>query len=139
MEYAKNINLRSLADTVGILGSAVCALHCVATPVLLLTGLSLPFWRSNGEDFHSMMLWLIIPSSILAFGLGCWRHKDGGVLLLGLIGLIGMTFPVAVPHLFSEISERWATVCSASLLVAAHLRNFNRCRADSCEHALISI
>ena len=140
MNYAKNLDLRSFADGVGILGSAICALHCVATPILILAGTSLPLWQAGDERFHQAMLWLIIPSSIVAFSLGCWKHKDRWVLALGVLGLFGITFPIAAPAgLLSEAGERWATVCAAALLVAAHLRNFKRCRADGCEHQAISV
>ena len=82
-----------------------------------------------------MLLWLILPASILAFGLGCWRHRDRWVLLLGVLGLLGLSSPVAAPHdVMGEIGERWVTVGSAGVLIAAHLRNFRRCRADGCDH-----
>ncbi|MAJ61394.1 MAG: hypothetical protein CBC48_16455 [bacterium TMED88] len=140
MEYAKNLDLRSFADSVGILGSAICALHCMATPVLIMAGASLPLWQADDESFHQTMLWLIVPSSIMAFSLGCWRHKDRWVLALGALGLFGITLPIAAPHgVLSEVGERWVTVCAAAMLVAAHLRNFKRCRADGCEHRVVSV
>lgn len=140
MDYGKNLDLRSFADGVGIVGSAICALHCLATPILILAGSSVPLWQADDESFHQAMLWLIVPSSVLAFSLGCWRHKDRWVLGLGVIGLLGITLPIAAPSgALGEVGERWVTVCAAVLLVAAHLRNFKRCRADGCEHGAVSI
>ena len=40
-----------------------------------------------GEDFHQFLLWVILPTSGFAMWLGCPRHKDSLVLLLGLVGL----------------------------------------------------
>ena len=37
------------------------------------------------------MLWLILPAAIVAFGIGCWRHKDRWVLALGIIGFVWRT------------------------------------------------
>ena len=75
---------------------------------------------------------LALPAATLAFGHGCWQHKDHWVLLLGLLGLYSA---VAEPHdLIAEIGERFVTVGSAGILIAAHLRNFGRCRADDCDH-----
>ena len=91
------------------------------------------------ETFHQMLLWAILPAATLAFGLGCWQHKDRWVLLLGILGLLGLSSSVAAPHdLIGEIGERFVTVGSAGLLIAAHLRNFRRCRADDCDHEEVS-
>ncbi len=96
---------------------------------------ALPASFVTDERFHRMLLWAILPASMLAFGLGCWRHKDHGVLLLGVLGLLGLSSSVAAPHdLIGEIGERFLTVGSAGLLIAGHLRNFKRCRADDCDH-----
>ena len=139
MNFAKNLDLRSFADGMGILGSAICALHCVATPAFVLAGASLPLWELENERFHQILLWLIIPSSMLAFGLGGWRHKDQWVLSLGALGVIGITLPFGVPAaLLGESGERWITVCSAALLVVAHLRNLKLCRALRCPEGAFS-
>ena len=37
--------------------------------------------------FHGLLMWLILPTSILALGLGCRRHKDQFVIGLGILGL----------------------------------------------------
>ncbi|MDJ0868627.1 MAG: MerC domain-containing protein [Myxococcota bacterium] len=135
MERTRSFGVRSFADGVGILGSAVCALHCAAAPVLLVVGTSLQASFLADETFHQMLLWAILPASILAFGLGCWRHKDRWVLLLGVLGLLGLSFAVAAAHnLIGEIGERIVTVGSAGILIGAHLRNFRLCRADACDH-----
>ena len=136
METARSIGVRSIADGIGIVGSAACALHCMAAPVLLVAGTAIPASLLTGERFHELLLWPILPASALAFGLGCWRHKDRWVLLLGILGLVGLSSSVAMPHdLIGEVGERWLTMGSAGLLIAAHLRNFKLCRSDSCDHA----
>ncbi len=139
MERSRPLEVRSFADGIGIVGSATCALHCLLAPVLLVTGTALPASFAADERFHQMLLWLILPASILAFGLGCWRHRDRWVLLLGAVGLVGLSSPLFVPHEWmGEGVERWVTVGSAGLLIAAHLRNFGRCRADDCDHRAVS-
>ena len=126
---------RSIADGIVILGSAGCALHCLAAPVFLVAGTALPASFLTDESFHQMLLWAILPASILAFGLGCWRHKDRWVLGLGILGLLGLSLSVVAPHdLIDESGERWVTVGSAGILISAHLRNFKQCRTDRCDH-----
>ena len=135
MERTRSLGVRSLADGIGIVGSAACALHCIAAPVLLVAGTALPASFLADETFHHMLLWVLLPAAVLAIGLGCWQHKDRWVLVLGVLGLAGLSSPVAVPHeLIGELGERVVTVGSAGLLIAAHLRNFRRCRADGCDH-----
>ncbi len=127
--------VRSVADGVGIVGSAACAVHCLAAPVLLIAGTTLPASFATDESFHEMLLWAVLPASSVAFGLGCWRHRDRQVFLLGACGLLGLIASVALPHeLIGEIGERWLTVGAAAFLITAHLRNFRRCRDEGCDH-----
>ena len=135
MERNRALNVRFFADGVGILGSAACAFHCLAAPVFLVVGTVLPTPFSTDESFHETMLWAIFPAAALAFGLGCWHHKDRRVLLFGIFGVLGISSPFFVPYgAIGETGERWVTLASAGLLIAAHLRNFRRCREDGCEH-----
>lgn len=139
MGRPRSLDVRSVADGIGLLGSAFCVLHCLAAPALLVAGTALPASFLADESFHQMLLWVILPAAILAFGLGCWRHKDRWVLLLGALGLFGLSSAVAAPHdLIGELGERIVTIGSAGLLIAAHLRNFERCRADHCDHEQVS-
>ena len=127
--------VRNIADWLGIAASTACGVHCVLLPTLLVTGTVLPASVLGDEAFHQAMLWMILPAAIVAFGIGCWRHKDGWVLGLGMLGLTGMVLAVAVLHdLVGEDGERAVTVLSAAILVAAHIRNFRLCRSADCTH-----
>ncbi|MCG8468934.1 MAG: MerC domain-containing protein [Gemmatimonadetes bacterium] len=126
--------LRPIADGLGLLASTVCAVHCLLLPTLLVAGSTLPSFLLSDESFHRALLWLILPSALIAFGLGCWRHKDRGVLALGTAGLLGIVLSAALHDVLGESNERTATLASAAVLVAAHVRNFRRCRASRCDH-----
>ena len=128
------VGVRSLADGVGIAGSALCALHCLVAPVLLVAGTTLPATFA-AESFHHALLWSILPASIVAFGLGCRQHKDWGVLGLGAVGLAGLLVPMLAHGAIGDFGERAITVASAGCLIAAHIRNFKRCRVVQCDHA----
>lgn len=135
MQNSNVFKVRPIADTFGLVGSAACALHCVLVPVLLIAGSTLPSFLA-GEGFHHAALWIILPSAILAFSLGCWRHKDRWVLLLGISGLVGLIAAVTVLHdIAGETGERVVTLIAAALLITAHIRNFRLCRRMDCrEH-----
>ena len=126
---------RAIADWLGMLASTACAVHCVLLPTLLITGAVLPTSLLGDEAFHQGLLWVILPAAILAFGIGCWRHKDRWVLVLGLIGLTGIVLAVVIVHdIAGEAGERIVTVLSAAILVTAHYRNYQLCRTSACDH-----
>ena len=125
----------AIADWFGIAASSVCAVHCLLLPALLITGTVLPASILADESFHLLMLWAILPAAIVAFSIGCMRHKDVWVMSLGVIGLTGMVLGALVLHdLIGEVGERVVTVISAAILIAAHYRNFRLCRSSDCEH-----
>lgn len=114
MENARSRNFLTLADGAGLLGAAVCALHCVAGPVLLVAGTTLPASFVTDEAFHELLLWAVLPAGALALGLGCWQHKHVWVLLLGILVLVGLSFSAATTHLvLGEAGERLLTLASA--------------------------
>ena len=129
------LDIRTIADGLGVVGATVCALHCIALPALLVLGSTVPTVFLDGESFHRSMLWLVVPSAVLAFALGCRRHKDRRVLLLGTFGIAGMVLSGTVLHdLMGEAAEKIVTLAAAALLIAAHFRNFKLCRFESCRH-----
>ena len=134
MEKTEMLDLgRSVADGFGVAGSAACAVHCAVFPVLLVTGTALPTFFI-GEAFHQAMLLMIVPAALLAFGLGCRRHKDRTVLLFGILGLAALLLSGIAPHeILGENGERAITLGAAACLTFAHVRNFKLCRADRCD------
>lgn len=135
MKRTVALDVRTAADGIGVLGASVCAVHCIAMPTLLVLGAAVPTVFLEDESFHRMMLWFLVPSALLAFSLGCWRHRDRWVLLCGALGLTGIVLSGMVLHdLAGELGERIATLGSAAMLVAAHARNYMLCRSRSCTH-----
>ena len=110
-------------------------MHCIIVPTLLVTGTVLPASVLGDESFHLALVWMILPAAIVAFGIGCWRHKDRWVLALGMIGLTGMVMSISLVHdVAGEAGERAVTLLSAAVLIAAHYRNYRLCRALNCAH-----
>ena len=129
------LDVRTAADGIGVLGASVCAVHCIAMPTLIVLGAAVPTVFLEDESFHRMMLWFLVPCALLAFSLGCWRHRDRWVLLFGALGLTGIVLSGLVLHdLAGELGERLATLGSAAMLVAAHVRNYMLCRSRFCRH-----
>ena len=122
-------------DRLGIFLSATCLLHCLSIPVLLTLA---PIAQSSLLDehtFHVILLWFIVPTSLIALGIGCRDHRDPIILLLGAVGLTLLICVAVVGHTYiSESTERVLSMLAGLLLAAAHIRNFRVCRAMRCDH-----
>lgn len=122
------------ADRLAITVSAVCLLHCLLTPALVLL---FPVLGSTivGDHaaFHGLLLALIVPSSVLAFWLGLKRHRDRRVLALGATGLAVLVLAAVLgPEGLGVTGEKLVTGVGGVVLAAGHVLNFRLCRALSC-------
>lgn len=132
-------NLRKFADVMAISASTLCFFHCLFTPVALIFLPLLGANVLNNEYFHRLMLFLVLPSTAVAVSLGCKRHKDISVLILGIVGFLLLLSGVFIGNSVSgEHGEIMFTTAGGFLLVSGHIRNFLLCREDYCEHDNIS-
>jgi hypothetical protein len=135
MNEVRKLGARSLADGLGLFGSAACAIHCLLTPLVILIGASLPASFLTDESFHRAILWVLLPSGVVAFGIGCSRHRDWLVFALGALGMAGLGLSVTWLHeALGDAGERAATVLSSASLAVAHIRNWKLCHAANCAH-----
>ena len=122
-------------DRIGVFLSATCLLHCLALPVLLTIAPITQTGLLDEQTFHLVLLWFILPVSLIALGIGCRQHKDLPILLLGGTGLSLLLFAGLVGHsILTPTAERGVTIVAGLILAAAHLRNFKICRATNCDH-----
>lgn len=135
MASPRTNSLTAWLDRTGVLLSAVCLVHCLALPVLLtLVPITQLGWLDEAL-FHDLLLTVILPTSVIALGLGCHRHRQWRVLAVGFVGL-GILIAISIiPHaLIAPLAERLLTILAGCLLVFAHFTNFKQCRAADCEH-----
>ena len=122
-------------DKLAVSTSALCAIHCLSLPLLLGFLPALGSTIFGQESFHTMLLWLVIPLSLFALSMGCRKHKDLRVLLIGFAGLVVLIAAAVMGHdLLSETGERVMTLIGASAIAAGHLRNYSLCRRVQCAH-----
>ncbi|OQX34186.1 MAG: hypothetical protein B0D96_09975 [Candidatus Sedimenticola endophacoides] len=120
-------------DIIAVSISGLCAVHCLLTPLALILFPVLSGSLFAGEDFHQLLLWVILPTSGLAMWLGCRQHKDRLVLLFGLVGLSLLMLAAFQGHdWFGEWGERLVTVLGGSIMAIGHVRNYRLCRSDQC-------
>lgn len=127
--------IQKLADIMSISASTLCFFHCLFTPVALIF---LPILGANAldnEHFHKFMLFLVLPSTAVAVSLGCRRHKDVLVVLLGVAGFILLLTGFFVGNAVAgEYGEILFTIAGGLILISGHVRNFMLCREDNCKH-----
>lgn len=113
-----------LLDRAAIGMSLLCLVHCLALPVLLVLIPSLAVLPIADEHFHLVLLYLVLPTSVVALFLGCRRHKNRTVLLWGLSGLAVLVLAAFAGHdLLGDAGERALTVLGALLVALGHLKN----------------
>lgn len=127
--------LVGLLDRFSIGLSALCLLHCLAIPLLISMTPVVATFAFADESFHVALIALVVPTSALALGLGCRKHRGWGVVVIGLmgLGLLG-TAAFAEAMGLGEIGETVLTVLGALVVASAHVLNYRACRACDCEH-----
>jgi hypothetical protein len=122
-----------LLDRAAIGLSMLCLVHCLALPVLLVLIPPLAALPFAGESFHLILVFMVLPTSIVALFLGCRRHRDWSVLALGSCG-VGVLLVAALlgPGLLGEGGEKLVTVIGSILVAVSHVLNFRLCRSHEC-------
>ena len=116
-------------DQIAIVLSAVCVVHCLAVPLGLAVLPVVAALFGAETHFHSVILWVAIPTSLIAFWLGLRVHHKLGVVLLGLAGLAGITASGLLGHDTWPVAiETAASVGSSAVLAIAHLLNYRAVR-----------
>ena len=116
-------------DKIAVSTSAMCALHCMCLPLLLGFFPAVGATFFGEESFHVLLLWCVIPLSIISLSIGCRKHKDSFVATLGVAGVTLLSLAAFFGHEFlGESGERVTTLIGAIIIAGGHLRNYTLCR-----------
>ena len=125
--------MQKIIDNLGITISSVCAVHCLLLPAIFLIA---PYSFLASHQFHETLIYFILPCAFIAFVLGCRRHKDLKVALMGTSGIVLLGSALLMHDILhsNQHSEEFTTVlitvCGSILLVFSHLRNRRLCMQD---------
>jgi hypothetical protein len=120
-------------DRIGAAVSLACAIHCMATPLIIIV---LSLVGISTEVHDSLHALLVFGSVALAAGSLCWGfrvHRDWRLFMVlgGAVALI-----IRAQFRTEGIQETGLMVAGAGLLVIAHLLNRRLCGTCAhCEHA----
>jgi hypothetical protein len=121
--------LSKYLDRVAIALSTICIVHCLAMP-LVIAVLPVAALAIGGDGhFHSLMLWFVVPTSVLGFGLGLRVHRRLDIVVMGAVAILALAVAALWGHSAWDPSvEVLANVAASVLLAAAHWRNFREVR-----------
>ena len=126
-------------DRVAIALSTIGIVHCLAMPfVIALLPVTALVVGGDGH-FHSLMLWLVVPTSILGFGLGLRVHRRVEIVVFGALAIATLAAAALWGHSAWDPSvEVVVNVAASVALAAAHWRNFREVRRlhHHCEQSL---
>ncbi len=116
-------------DRVAICASAACMAQCLLLPVMIVITPMISVGFLADETFHLLLLAIIVPVSLVAFGLGYRTHRNNTMLVPGLIGL---ALVVAAAILEATVLDALAVALLTSLggmfLIAGHWLNLRERR-----------
>jgi cytochrome c biogenesis factor len=116
-------------DRIAIALSTICIVHCLAMP-LVIAVLPLAAFAVGGDGhFHTLMLWLVVPTSVLGFGLGVRVHRRVDIVALGVVAIVVLAAAALWGHAaWASSVEVFVNVGASILLAVAHWRNFTEVR-----------
>ena len=129
----RSTNMQKIIDNLGITISAVCAIHCVFLPVIFIIA---PYSFLASHEFHEALIYFIIPSALVAFVLGCRKHGDKLVALMGAAGILLLIIALTLHGIFhaEQHNEEYITIIitisGSVLLVFSHVRNRKLCMKE---------
>ena len=123
------LEVQQPADKIAISLSVLCAIHCFATPMLIVFLPSMAGLLIEPELLHMWLAAGVLPISAFALTLGCKKHRKLRVLALGTVGLTFMLIAVVSGSLgFGESFEKAFTLLGAILISSAHFWNYRLCQ-----------
>ena len=122
--------MQKIIDNLGITISSVCAIHCLLLPAIFLIA---PYSFIASHEFHETLIYFILPCALIAFVLGCRKHGDKKVAIMGTIGIVLLASAVILHETFhsDQHSDSLMTVLvtdvGSVVLIFSHMRNRKLC------------
>ena len=122
--------MQKIIDNLGITISSVCAIHCVLLPAIFIIA---PYSFLASHEFHEALIYFILPCAAIAFILGCRKHGDIKVAIMGTLGVMLLASSLLFHDIFhadqhsEELITVLITVAGSLMLILSHLRNRKLC------------
>ena len=122
--------MQKIIDNLGITISSVCAIHCVLLPAIFIIA---PYSFLASHEFHEALIYFILPCAAIAFVLGCRKHGDLKVAVMGTLGVILLASSLLFHEIFhadehsQELITVLITIAGSIMLILSHIRNRKLC------------
>ncbi|MDZ4308512.1 MerC domain-containing protein [Allopontixanthobacter sp.] len=113
------LSIRARLDRAGILLSALCALHCLAS-IVVVSAIGIGGQWLFSPDIHRYGLVIALLIAAVAIGWGALRHRRMAPFVVAMMGLTFMGGALAVPH---GVQEAVLTIIGVSLVTLGHILN----------------
>lgn len=117
-------SIRRRFDRTGIVLAGLCALHCIAT-ILVVSALGVGSHFLFEPAIHRIGLVLALVVAAVAIGWGMVRHRQPAPFMTALAGLVFMGAALVIPHGSGEAA---LTIIGVTLVAWGHLLNLRRPR-----------
>lgn len=125
--------IRQRLDRAGIALSALCAVHCLLS-VVLVSVIGLGAEALLDPAIHRIGLLLATLTAAVAIGWGAVKHRMAAPFVVAMMGLSFMGGALAVPH---GVEEAVLTIIGVALVSLGHILNLRHLRGScthGCEH-----
>ena len=107
-------------DQLGMCTSALCIIHCMAVPFLLILGMDTLFWWTESEAVELFLIGLSLMIGIMASVRGYLRHRQHFIPVLFLAGILLLING-------ESVSKEWLglllSTLGAGIIIYAHFNN----------------
>ena len=121
--------IRQRLDRAGIALSALCAVHCVLS-VLLVSVIGIGAEAFLDPAIHRVGLLIATLVAAVAIGWGAMKHRMAAPFVVAMMGLSFMGGALAVPH---GVEEAVLTIIGVALVSLGHILNLRHLHT-SCTH-----
>jgi uncharacterized membrane protein YccC len=123
------VTLSRYFDRIAIALSTICIVHCLAMPLLVAILPIAAISLGGDAHFHTLMLWLVVPTSVFGFGMGFRVHRRRGIVVAGAVAVAILAAVALWGHAtWNPIAEVSVNVAASLVLAGAHWRNFREVR-----------
>lgn len=117
--FSNRFSLRRRLDHAGIALAGLCAVHCLAT-LLIVSALGLSSHFLLAESIHHTGLWLAVIVAAVAIGWGYLRHRRFAPFAVAGAGIALMAGALGMDH---GAGELLLTLAGVTLVSAGHVMN----------------
>lgn len=122
-----------ISDKFAMSFSAMCMIHCLFAPSLIILSYSSLALTVESELIHKTILLLTIPVSIFAISLGYKNHPNNSIIYTGIAGLTILISALLIGESIGENAELILTTIGSLMVIACHYRNYRICKKVNCD------